>query len=325
MMEGVKYIMPKFLVNQDYVPLSVYFIETFLKDVSGIFLKVYLYALSLATRGISADTAEISKELNILESDVLQAFSFWKNEGMIIEEGGVIEFVARPLEIHPVSNQSLPQTQTSDKAHYDSIEIAKKISEDQSLSELVILTQELLAKPLTPQDLETIYWFNEGLGFSSEAILLILDYCVVREKRNLKYIEKVALSWHEKGIRTADEIMEYLAEEEKKNSVIYKIQKTMGIGNRVLSPAEEQYLIRWTEEYQMSEEMVLLAYDNCLLNTSKLSFPYMDKIIQRWNKQGIHTIEAAEADNRNFKKNSKGFDAFHDDFDHAALEKLTRK
>lgn len=319
--------MPKFTIHNEFIPVSMYFIENHLKDVPGIFLKVYLYALSLAGKDINLDINEIAQALDILESDVLKSFTYWKEAGMIIEENGIIEFLQKPLSHtqNTVFNQNIENQVVDTNNNYDSIAIAKRLSDNQSLSELVILTEDLMAKPLTPQELETLFWFHDELCFSTEAILLILDYCISRNKKNMNYIEKVAISWHENGIKTTEQIMEYIESEEKKNSVFYRLQKAMSIADRALSPAEEEYIKKWLEEYKTSDEMILYAYELCILNTTKLSFPYMDKIISRWNTQGIKTLDEAKADNKNFKnKSSASFNAFEDSFDHDTLEHLTQ-
>lgn len=318
--------MPKFVINQEYVPVSSYFIEHFLKDANGAFVKVYLYALSLAHRGADVENTQIAEALNLLESDVLQAFVYWKDKGMIIEDSGVVEFCDKPVVLF--SEQIIEQDEEENlkKAKYDSIELARRIGEDQSLSELVMLAQELLSKPLTQAELETVYWLYDELGYSSEAILLLLDYCISRNKRSFKYIEKVAVTWHEQGLYTAQDIIEYINAEEEKSGYMYSIRKGMGISDRPLAKAEEEYINKWYETYGFSCDMILLAYEYCLINTSKLSFPYMDKIIERWNAQGITTVQLAQEDNKKHKsKSAPGFNAYSDEFNHDELEKLTRK
>ncbi len=320
--------MPKFALNNEFVPVSVYFIENCLKNVSGSFLKVYLYSLGLASKGMDADTETIAKELDMLESDVLQAFNYWKSVGMIIEDEGVVEFLTRPQqdELFGATEQVVyKEADTMKKSTYDSVEVAKKISESNSLSEMVQLAQELLAKPLSPDELETLFWLNDELGFSAEAVLLLLDYCISREKRNMRYIEKVAISWHEQGIISPEDIMEHIASEEEKNTTAYKLRKAMGIADRPITAPEEAYLNKWCEEFKIPEDMIILAYESCLLNTSKLSFPYMDKIIERWHSQGIMTRAQAEEDNQKYKKKSTGAnDIYKDKFSHPDLEALTR-
>ena len=58
-----------------------------MRDANGIFVKVYLYALHLACQGKSVENAEIAKALNILESDVMQAFTHWQACGAIVAQG----------------------------------------------------------------------------------------------------------------------------------------------------------------------------------------------------------------------------------------------
>ena len=37
-----------------------------------------------------------------------------------------------------------------------------------------------------------------------------------------------------------------------------------------------------------------MAYDICVMNTSKLSFKYMDKLLSDWNESGAKTLEECE-------------------------------
>ncbi len=319
--------MPKFILNNEFVPVSVYFIENCMKNVGGGFLKVYLYALRLAQIGAEVDTETIAQELEMLESDVLQAINYWKGVGMIIEDGGIIEFLPKPQneELFPVTeNIQSEQPDSPQKNSYDSVEVAKKISENASLSEMLQLAQELLAKTLSQSEIETLFWLNDGLGFSVEAILLLIDHCISLGKRNIRYIEKVAITWHEKGIISPEQIMTSLAEEEEKNTASYRLRKAMGIADRPISAPEDAFLKKWCEEYEIPEDMIILAYEQCLLNTSKLSFPYMDKIIERWHAQGIKTRTEAEADNFKYKQKTGKSAVFGDSFNHTDLEKLTR-
>ena len=319
--------MPKFTLNNEFIPVSVYFVENCIKNVGGGFLKVYLYSLALAQRGAEVDTETIAKELQMLESDVLQAFGYWKSVGMIIEDGGVVEFLPKPQndELFPIAEQiAFSEPNNLKKSTYDSVEVAKIIAENNSLAEMVQVATELFAKTLSPNELETLYWFNDELGFSPEAILLLLDYCISKDKHNMRYIEKVAVSWHEKGIVTPEQIVENITLEEEKNTTAYRLRKAMGISDRPITAPEDAFLSKWLDEYQIPEDMVILAYEQCLLNTSKLSFPYMDRIIERWYQQGIKTREDAEADNLKYKKKTNQNNMYGDSFSHTDLEKLTR-
>ena len=40
--------------------------------------------------------------------------------------------------------------------------------------------------------------------------------------------------------------------------------------------------------------MLQLAYDQCVDNTGKVSFPYINKILENWHKNGVHSKEQLE-------------------------------
>lgn len=183
----------------------------------------------------------------------------------------------------------------------------------------------MLGKTLRNKDIETLYWFYDELGLSPEVITMLLEYCVSKDKRNMNYIEKVAISWHENGIVTIDAADRFINNEKEKSGYFYSLRKLFGIDNRSLSKTEETYLKSWRDDLGMDENMVGLAYEYCIMQTSKLSFPYMNSIIKRWNELGIHTVPEAERDHEDFKTKNKqnNLDVYNDDdFNYAELEKI---
>ncbi len=203
---------------------------------------------------------------------------------------------------HPQNVQSAPPTVAENKApSYSSGDVAKAITENSILSEIFVVAQSMLGKPLSTQDTITLYSFYDWLGFQPEIILLLLDHCVSMGKTNMNYIEKVALSWHEQGLFTAEAVTAHLEKVQSQKTFLYAVRKILGILDRNPTATEETYINSWCDKYNMSEEMVALAYDRCILQTQKLSLPYMDKIMQSWHEQGIHTVEAAELDHSAYK------------------------
>ena len=141
----------------------------------------------------------------------------------------------------------------------------------------------------------------------------------------MNYIEKVAISWHENGIVTIDAADRFINNEKEKSGYFYSLRKLFGIDNRSLSKTEETYLKSWRDDLGMDENMVGLAYEYCIMQTSKLSFPYMNSIIKRWNELDIHTVPEAERDHEDFKTKNKqnNLDVYNDDdFNYAELEKI---
>lgn len=302
--------MPKFGIKTDYVMLRRDFINDYMLDANGAYVKVYLYALMLAADGEAQEQSDIAKRLNLLESDVKNAFEYWKGKGLLTFDGTdvVIQSVAPTV---------------GEKSGGD---IAGRMLEDPDLSGLCSsLIPALLQKPVTPADMRTIYWLYDELGFTPEMIMTLLEYCVEIGKGSVKYAEKVAITWNEKGINTVDKMEAHIRREKERKTYFYSIRKLMGISDRPLHPKEEEYLKKWSEDWKMGEDMVALAYEYCIMQTSKLSFPYMDTILENWNRKNIHDAEGAEKEHSAFKgrRSEKGFDVYTDDVDHSSLEDLT--
>ena len=57
--------------------------------------------------------------------------------------------------------------------------------------------ERLLGRPLSPSEFTTYIGWKKDFNFSSELILLLIEYCVSKGKSNHRYIEKVALAWNE--------------------------------------------------------------------------------------------------------------------------------
>lgn len=284
--------MPKFNADFDFIPVSADFIENHMPSANGAYVKVYLLALSLAFSKNEMTTAQIAQRLNLLESDVVNAFEYWKEKGVLRINGDNILF-----------GSSQPAEEKNVKKNIE--QISDAMTNNQALADLCALSQEILGKPLKNKDIETLYWFYDELCFSPEVITMLLEYCVSKDKRNMNYIEKVAISWHEKGIATMEDANKLITDEKERNGYIYSLRRLFGIDNRNLSKAEENFLKKWKNEFNMDENMVALAYEYCVIQTGKLSFPYMNSIIERWHKIGIKTIVDAKKDHDDFKNKNK--------------------
>ncbi len=309
--------MLEFIAQLDSIPVPAEFVEKKMPSANGAYVKVYLYALHLAYKGISEDTADIAKKLGLLESDVVNALDYWKKEGVITANNNYIYF-----------NEQTEDTKKPRLKKKAVKNVSELMMNNKALSDLCALAQEVLGKTLNNSDLETLYWFYDELGFSPEVIIMLLEYCVSKDKRNMKYIEKVAISWHENGITTMSQADSYIKSEKEKNTYFYSLRKLFGITDRNLSKSEELYLKTWKNDYGISEEMIALAYEYCILSTNKLSFPYINSIVKGWYERGIKTIEEAEKDHNEYKAktyNNNGQNVYNSGVDYDKIIDSNKK
>ncbi len=324
----------KLYVQSPAVCVPVCFIEKLLPGANGSFVKVYIYALYLASFSGEADTKRLAEELGLLESDVVAALRYWEEKGAIRKSDGGYVFLdmTSPAAPSPAVQQPVRQPQVSPvqvqqqpvNRKRSERDVMQAINENHSLSDMVRFAEQILGKPLVPSDMQTLYWIYDELHFAPEVILMLLEHCVSSNHRGMKYIEKVAISWHERGINTIEKAERFIENEPSRDGMYESLKKIFSINDRKLTSREQSYFDEWMDERQMSQEMIALAYETCIMQTNKLSFPYIDKIIKRWDSEGIYTVEEALKDNENFKNRHerKKDGVYNDTFEHGSVETL---
>ena len=282
--------MPNFNIRPRYMSVSMDFIENLMPEANPTFVKVYLYALMLVSKGESAESGVIAEKLGLLESDVILSMKYWEEKGLVGEASKSFTQDIKPKE--------------------EVKETTDDVLNNEELKHMLRISQEVLGKTLSSADAKTLVWIYDNLKLPMEVVLVLLEYCVSINKRSMNYIEQVAVSWSERGITTLEEADRFMREQAEKTNSYASLKRIFGINSRDFTTIELNYLNTWILVYNMTEEMVALAYEYCILRTNKLSFPYMDKIIENWFENGIHTIEDAEADNENFKNKGKASSDF---------------
>ena len=131
-----------------------------------------------------------------------------------------------------------------------------------------------------------------------DVISVLVSYCKDRARQkgrlcnpSLRTIEKEAYAWAERGIDTVEEAIAFIQAQNVRNSRLARLMNILQIRGRSLTAAEERYALSWLD-MGIDEEMLAMAYERTCLNTGGLNWAYMNKIIQRWNEQGLRTAEA---------------------------------
>ena len=188
------------------------------------------------------------------------------------------------------------QGQTSredrDKPVY-SAEQVNRLSQDEGFSQLLYIAQKYLNKVFTPRDCQIFAYLYEDLGMNEEVLEYLVEYCVQNGHTSMRYIEAVARSWHEKGIRTAQEAKDYSA---SYNRDSFAVMKAFGINSRKPAAPEQKLMDKWFKDYGFSRDVVLEACNRTIHNPS---FQYADKILTDWKEAGVRGLgDIMELDTR---------------------------
>ena len=167
-----------------------------------------------------------------------------------------------------------------------------KLKSDEDFQELVFCVQTYTEKIFSPTDTEKLAYLYDVVGMSKDLLEYIAEISVQKGKKSISYIEKIALSFHEKGITTVEEAKEDNVKFYNENRAVLK---AFGIYDRVLAPVESRFVKKWFDEYCFSPEIVVEAINRTVINTSSQSFTYADGILTRWYKENVHTLADIKA------------------------------
>lgn len=257
------------------------FIDHHMAKANGEYVKVYL--LLLRHLHANTDTISIAKLADLLdctEKDVLRAFKHWSKVGLLnidYDDAGNI----CGLSIGNEEVSSVP------KAAEKKVPKSSVKENQNELRQLYFVAEQYIGKPLSATEIKKINYFFDSLNFSIDLIEFLIEYCVEHGHRSFHYIESVALSWSDAGVKTV--------EEAKMNAFCYSkncfaILNAFGIKGRGPAPAEMTFIKKWTDEQGFALELILEACNRTITNTHKPDFKYTDTILSNWFSNNVHTL-----------------------------------
>lgn len=332
------------------------FLDTYMPSANGEFVKVYLYLLRCSTMSDpELSLCRIADTFNHTEKDIIRALKYWEQMGLIslsydkndnisgiefCEHKEIAEHRAAPvnsflvpaggLEVSVTADiDSTTETGTPKKHTYSQSEIESLSEANDEIAQLLYIGQMYLGRTLNKTDVNTLIYIYNDLHFSLELMEYLLDYCASNNHTSIRYLESIALNWHEKKVSSV--------EEAKKESSIYKkeyytVLKAFGLSGRNPSQSEIDYITKWTTEYGFSIDLIADACNRTIDAIHQPSFKYADSILQDWKNNGIrikadilnldnkHKANASRGRNTSSPKNS--FNNFQQrNYDFSELEK----
>ena len=187
---------------------------------------------------------------------------------------------------------------------YSEVDVLSAMDTDVDFRSLYGEIQRLLGKNLNTEELKILLGFVRYLGLPADVIVLLVCYCKDQAKKlgktrtpGLRTIEKEAYKWADMGIDTMEEAASYVKQQEVRFSQTGRIMEIMQIRGRSLTAPEKRYMKNWLE-MGFQEEAVSMAYERSCLNTGGLHWSYMNKILESWHSQNLHTAQEIQTGDR---------------------------
>ena len=349
----------------DSTVISNRFIDEYMQMANDAQLKIYLYLIRMMSARLDTSIGAIADKFNYTEKDVIRALKYWEKNGLLLLDYderkniagihlmdsatpsvnmtmgapsvGMTTYPSFVPAVYPDGPAAAPSsilTETvapsvPEKPNYTAQQL-QAFKSDESTARLLFVAEQYLKKPLSTGDMRTILFIMDKLGFSEDLTDYMIQYCVDRGKRDLRYIEKVAISWAEQGITTPKQAA---ALSGKYDKTVYAIMRALGKTN-MPTETEVAYIDRWRKLYGFESDVILAACERTVLATDSHRFEYADSILTNWHKAGVHhksDIKSLDENHQRTKTNrtmasTNKFNQFtQHDYDFDAIQRSLEK
>ncbi len=295
------------------VPTSL--VDSHIKLSTESQLKVLLYILRHSDKDNTVE--DISKATAVHPQEVKNAVEFWISRGLVaaannalavpdsqISQPAVTQENTEPVVSHApaVKPRAVSRSQRPDPTY-----VARRLTENTQLAQLMDEAQIALAKPLSSGDTATLVMLHDTDGLPCDVLVLLINYCVSIGKGNMRAIERMGTQWGAQEIYTLELAEQKIISDSRSNNAWTKVAKVFGIKN-IGSPTKTQleYADRWVNEWGFSDDMLLEAYERCVDHKGEYNIKYINGILSKWYASSIFNLDDLRAaDEKSAQKKSK--------------------
>lgn len=267
------------------------FILNYMPSMQQNDLKVYIYLLFLLKNSINISEKEIAKKLEITDQELSFCFDRLQSEELILKtEDGYCILDIKEKEI---DKSYIPKIETK-KTKIQTEEERKRIAAATAINESFF------------QGIMSLSWYTDisvifdKYMFSEEVMIALFHYCHEKKALNRNYVYAVAESWYKGGVKSFEELENYLEKIDKIRNIEQKISKALRL-NRNITEYEEKYIKKWIIDYKYDFDIIEEALKKTI-NKSNPTISYTNGILNNWFEKGYKTLEDVQKENKDYEK-----------------------
>lgn len=271
-------------------------IDKWIKLASNTQLKVILYVFRNIANGLDAENTV--KALGLGIDEVSDALSFWEERGLLYSEKEVIK---EKETKNIVQKTEMPTRE----------DVIARGLEDDNVKLIMREAQIFFGRGLKQNENSYLLYLYDDCGMDPAVILYLLSHSAAAGKCNLKYIKETSNRWLKEGVETVADAERVINLSAREELAWRTVQSIFGMEKRKPSEKEKITASLWLNDWEIPTDILKAAYDTCVDTTSKFSFPYVAKIVEKWHKKGYKTVEDVKEDekkNQTSKQNYAGYD-----------------
>lgn len=288
--------------------ISNIFIDSYMPQANGEFVKIYLYLLRCLKDGQkSMDLSSIADVFGCTETDIIRALRYWEAQKLVVlsgkEEQTSIDFLEpmapvtrkKALSAAPTREEaavtSEPSAPSPEKSKLTADRV-KELRQNEDVRQMLFIAEQYMGTTLSRTVIDELLFIYENLGFSVDLIDYLIEYCVSKGSKDIHYIKKVAQNWKDAGIDTVTRAKQDTTTYHKN---YFSILKAFGVTNRNPITSEIQMMNHWISDYGFTMEIITEACMRTVAATGKANFNYADKILSKWKDKGVKHISDIQA------------------------------
>ncbi len=212
------------------------FLDKYMADANGDYIKVYLFLLR--HRGERFEIRDAADALNLTDHDIERAVRYWEKQGVFRDGAGKAVEQAITVEEHAEESEQILEAAAAaesmsgkakteaavsavpgDAAEMEAVSDGslEDVKDDEEFAGILFVARHVLPSLPTGKQVDVLEFMYRELSMNAELIEFLLEYCAGLGKTTSRYLQAVAINWHEQGIATVKQAKGMIrAFEEKK-------------------------------------------------------------------------------------------------------------
>ncbi len=199
------------------------FLDKYLGTANGDYIKVYLFMLR--HRGEQFSVEEVADSLNLTDNDIERAVRYWERLGVFKSASGLSEESVTAVCSTVSCVEHEPETtavaeelsQAEDQiAHMQGT--VDDVQDDEEFKGIIFVAKHILPTLPSIRQVEVLQYMYKDLQMSADVIEYLLEYCASIKKTTYKYMQAVAINWHEQGVVTLQQARDLVKSIEEKGA-----------------------------------------------------------------------------------------------------------
>lgn len=317
--------------SETYSSISNFFIDYYMTEANGEFVKVYLYLVRLLNRNSNITVAEIADHFNLTENDICRAIKYWISRDVLKlhydGKGRLNGIVLLPL--HPPKDLKLQsdvvsilrsdiedtEVQTETATTTPNIQVVPDLNEvPTNAMELAAparpkFTQTDFDNKLKDDDWQDIVYqvetlFGKQISMRDLQTLLYIYDTLEFDVDLFEYLIEYCTTMNKKNCRYMEAVaiawykdgiktrQEAKAQSNITSGISKSLFKLLGIRRSYPTNIEQAYISTWSKDFGFSPELIELACNKAIMaKPNSANFSYINGILENWNKNNVKTIE----------------------------------